>query len=377
MAETDEAVVVDRSKWMNVNNGVTQTTVTDEPPAEPATEPVVDPVQTEPATQATEPVTTQVTNPTPSQFDDIWKKEFGDADVNSVKDAYGKYKTILPEYETLKAQPPVSPYKTEGGKQIDEWLAKGVKLETIARFNNVKPETLNTEEAIKLKMEIENPAWSRDIIDAYYQTTYKHVADDLKSEEINALEAKIKEGAVLKAEAEAKAFLTDYLGKQFNPSEVMDATAKQREEAATKAGQFWTGQSAVLSNAVKGLNQEFKLKVMGEKGEQEVKLPFSFSVPEAEQKQLLDYALNSAVQSGVELTENGIKQVTDFVRGTLWAKYGESIARSAVEQALSEQHKHFSKIIHNPTTARTDAPNYGASPTREAAWKEKLGGGTV
>lgn len=371
MAENDEPIVIDRSKWMNSNNGVKTTPIVDDTPpavettaeATPTTEPTV-----------TEPATTQPATEQPTAFADIWKKEFGDADVTVVKDIVTKYNTIAPEYETLKAQPPVSPYKTDGGKQIDEWLSKGVKLETIARFHNVKAESLNAEQAIKLKMEIENPSWDASIIDAYYQSTYNHVADELKSPEQNALEENLKKGALLKAEAEAKASLSEYLDKQFNPSAVADATAQEREANLQKASQFWTSQSAAIANSVKQVNQELTVKVMSEKGEEDIKLPVSFVVPEAEQKQLLNYAIQSAVNSGIELNENGIAQVNEFVKNTVWAKYGESIARSAVEQALSEQHKHFSKIINNPTVARTTSPNTAATGTREAAWKSILAG---
>lgn len=366
---TEEVTVVDRSKWMDTNNGVTK--ITPEVVVETTVAPVVEVAPVTETTTTTE-VVAPVTTTAPSQFEDVWKKEFGDTDVNSVKEILTKYNTIAPEYETLKSAPPVPTYKTEGGKQIDEWLAKGVKLETIARFSNVKPEEVNGEQAIKLKMEIENPSWTPDIINAYYQTTYNHTPNDLLSEEENALQENLKKGAMLKAESESKAYLTEYLGKQFNPSEVVDATAKQREEALVQASQFWGAQAPVLSNAVKQISQELSFKVMGEKGEEEVKLPVNFIVPENDLKQLTDFALQSATRSGVELTEKGLQEVKAYTQQLIWAKFGESIVRSAVQDALSKQQESFAKAIHNPTVATTSSANKGVTDARQQAWRAKL-----
>ena len=283
MAELEEPIVVDRSKWMNPNNGVSKTEPIEQVDA-PVVETAADTTPPPPSTETpnTEPPKTDApVVEQPTAFADIWKKEFGDTDVTAVKDIVTKYNAIAPEYETLKSQPPVAPYKTDGGKQIDEWLSNGVKLETIAKFHNVKADALNAEQAIKLRMEIENPTWDADIIDAYYQTTYKHVADELKSDEVNALEEKLKTGALLKAEQEAKSFLSGYLDKQFNQSVVADAAVQERAANLQKATEFWTAQSSNIANTVKQVNQELTVKVMSEKGEEEVKLPVSFVIPEA------------------------------------------------------------------------------------------------
>jgi hypothetical protein len=365
-----EVTTVDRTSWMDTGNGVKTTPIvenTDTTPANTDAPPAS--VDTPPVQTDTPPATTD-TPPTVDPFEAKWKETFGEVPLETVKEKFTQFDTIKEEYEKSKTIPT---YKTEGGKQIDEWLAKGVKLETIARFSNVKPEELQGEQAIKLKMEIENPTWTREIIDAYYNSTYTHQPDELKSDEANALEANLKKGALLSAEAQSKTFLSDYLGKQFNPSGELEAVQKQREESAAKASQFWTGQTSAISNAVKTVRDELKFKVMGEKGEEEVKLPFSYTVPDAELKQLVDYALQGAVNGGIELTEKGVAQVNDYVQGLVWAKHGKNIVHTAVQDALSKQNEAFRKTIHNPTVAQTSAPNVAGTKTaREQAWEAKL-----
>lgn len=360
---SEEVTTIDRSSWLDASSGITQT-------APQITAPVVE-TQVAPVVEA--PVVDVQPAPVVSTFNDEWKKEFGDLDVTTVKQKLSQFDTVVPEYEKLKTAPPVSPYKTDGGKQIDEWLSKGVKLDTIARFSSVKPEELKGEQAIKLKMEIENPQWSKEIIDAYYHSTYSYQPDELKSDEANALESNLKMGAMLKAEADAKGYLQDYLGKQFNPSGELDSTKLQREEATKQASNFWASQSGVISNAVKQVKDELRIKVIGEKGEEELKLPFSYTVPENDLKQLTDFALQSAVSGGVELTEKGVAQVNDYVQGLVWAKHGKQIVYAAVQDALTAQNNAFRKTIHNPTVAGTSATNTaGAKTAQQLAWEQKF-----
>lgn len=362
---TEQPQITDRS-WVNPNSGIFLSVPAEDTP--PSTNDTQAPTNTDAPPAQTD------TPPVVIPFEDKWKSEFGDVDIATVKERYSQFDTVYKENETLKSATQVPTYKTEGGKQIDEWLAKGVKLETIARFGNIKDATeLAGEQAIKLKMEIENPTWDASIIDAYYKQQYKHEADELKSDEINAMEETLKRGAVLKAEAEAKGFLKDYLGKQFNPSVELDTTAQAKQEAIAKASQFWTGQANVISNATKQVTTELRFKVMGEKGQEEVTLPVNYVVPEAELKQLTDFALQSAVNGGVELTEKGVASVNDYVQGLVWAKYGKNIVNAAVQDALSRQEQAFRKTIHNPTVAGVTTQNMGnISTSRMDAFRQKL-----
>lgn len=359
---------VDRNHWAAEGSDVAGFEVVNNqaPVAETVTEPAVESV-------VTAPVAESAPAPIASEFDSKWREVFGDADVNTVKEKFSQFDNVYKEYADLKSNPPIAPYKTPGIDQIDEWMSKGVKLETITRFSQLTPEKLNEDEAIKLAEEIKNPQWQKRHIDADFNSKYNYTPDDLLSEEENQTRQDLVEARKLKASAEAKDFLQDYLGKQFNPSGVLDAEKKTRDAENEKLTSFWTSQASVLSNTK--VSDELKFKVNGAKGEEEVKLQFNYAVPENDLKEITDFAIQNAIAAGVQPTEDGIKQVRGYINELVWAKQGRSIVNAAVQNALSEQNKAFMKMIHNPTVAgTTQVIQSQQSSAREGAWQQRLKG---
>lgn len=356
-------VVVDRNHWAQTDPGVAgfdQVTTTETAPETTVNTTTETVVESQPATQA-------------SEFESKWKEVFGDADVNTVKEKFSQFDNVYKEYSELKSKPPVAPYKTPGIEKIDEWMSKGVKLETITRFSELTPEKLSEDEAIKLAEEIRNPQWQKRHIEADFNSKYNYTPDDLLSEEENQIRQDLVEARKLKAAAEAKEFLQDYLGKQFNPSGVLEAEQQTKKAESEKLNSFWTSQASVLSNTK--ISDELKIKVNGSKGEEEIKLPFSYSVPENDLKEITDFAIQTAIAAGVQPTEEGMRQVQGYINELVWAKQGKSIVNAAVQSALSEQNKAFMKMIHNPTVAGTTQVIQSQQVSgRESGWQQRLRG---
>lgn len=306
-------------------------------------------------------------NDTPAviPFETKWKETFGDATPETVKEKFSQFDTIHTEYEQLKTRPT---YRTDAGKQIDEWLDKGVKLETIAKFSSVKPEELTDDQAIKLRAEIENPKWEAKHIEADFRSKYTHTADELVADEINQTHADLKEGAKLRDAAAAKAFLADYLNKQLNPSGELEAVKQKQAEAKSALSQGWVNNSSVLQSSVKEVKDELVFKVPTEKGEEEVKLPYSYAVPENDLKQLTDFAIQTAVNQGIQPTQEGAKQVTEYLQGLIWAKFGKNIVQAALTDAMSKQQAAFARIINNPVPTGGGGTVTPSNMTREEAF---------
>jgi hypothetical protein len=360
-------VVIDRNHWAQSGPDVAGFEVVNN--QETAPESVAPPVvensaETSPAVENTA---------TASEFDSKWKEVFGDVDVNTVKEKFSQFDNVYKEYSELKSKPPVSPYKTPGIEKIDEWMSKGVKLETITRFSQLTPESLTEDEAIKLAEEIKNPQWQKRHVEADFNSKYNYTPDDLLSEEENQIRQDLVEAKKLKAAAEAKEFLQDYLGKQFNPSGVLEAEQQTKKAESEKLSSFWTSQASVLSNTK--ISDELKIKVSGAKGEEEIKLPFSYSVPENDLKDITAFAIETAIAAGVQPTEEGMRQVQGYINELVWAKQGKSIVNAAVQSALSEQNKAFMKMIHNPTVAGAGQVIRSQQVSdRESAWSQRLRG---
>lgn len=310
-------------------------------------------------TETTE--TAQATQPIP--FEQKWKEEFGDVEITKVKERYSQFDTVAQELEKYKTTPS---YKTDAGKQIDEWLSKGIELNTIVKFKDIKAESLTPEQAIKLKMEIENPKLEAKHINALYESQYTHVVDDLKDDAYNNQNAILKEAALMKDAESAKSFLGDYLNKQFNPSGVLDS-AKQRE-AMEQLGTSWTSNSNVLLDVAKEVKDEISFKVVGKGGEEEVKLNYSYALPSGDLETLTKSAIAAAVQSGIQPTKEGLAQVQNYLQGLVWANHGKKILQSAVNDALSKQAESFQKMIHNPAIQGGGGHQVGNSLTMEEAF---------
>lgn len=293
-------------------------------------------------------VETPSEQPTVTPFEERWKQEFGEVDVNTVKERFSQFDTVHKELEEIKTKPV---YKTEAGKNIDEWLAKGVSLKTITKFGDVKAEELTPEQAIKLKLEIENPQWEQKHINAYYDSKYVHVADELKDDSFNEVNATLAEAALMKDGQEAKSHLAEYLSKQLNPSGVLDNSKK--DEAVKQLSSTWYNNSNVLLSSAKEIKDKLSFKVAGEKGEEQVELPYSYVVPENDLQTLTQSAIDAAIQSGIQPTQEGLRQVQSYLNGLIWANHGTKILQVAVNDVLSKQTEAFQRIIHNPVVAGT------------------------
>lgn len=316
----------------------------------PVTEPVVNPVVTEPTVTtpvvATEPVTTEPKTDVPvvTPFESKWKELFGDATPEAVKQKYGQFDGLNSQFTELQSKPT---YKTDAGKQIDEWLSKGISLSTIEKLSTVKPEGLSDEQAIKLKEEIQNSVLKPEHINAIYNNKYG-VSEDELDDNVKIL----KQASLLKDGNEAKTFLADYIGKQFNPPTPENKQAEV-EKQTKELAQSWVKYDSSINQALKEISLQGKYNRFGEKGEQEQILNYKYAPAENDLKVVTETALTAAIKAGMQPTEENIRTIADYANEVVWAKHGKQIMQGAISQLAGEYNAYFKSIINNPQLAGT------------------------
>jgi len=330
------------------------------PDYEPAVETVVETPVVETTPQVTEtPVVTPSTEvktetapttevkqdaPVVVPFESKWKEIFGDATPEVVKQKYGQFDGLNSQFTELQNKPT---YKTDAGKQVDEWMAKGIPLQTIAKLSTIKPEGLSEEQAIKLKEEIQNPVLKPEHIEAIFNSKYATSEDEL-DDNVKIL----KQASLLKDGSEAKVFLADYIGKQFNPPTPENKQAEV-EKQTQELAQSWVKYDSSISQALKEISLQGKYNRFGEKGEQEQVLNYKYAPAENDLKVVTETALTAAIKAGMQPTEENIKTIANYANEVVWAKHGKQIMQGAISQLAGEYNAYFKSIINNPQLAGT------------------------
>lgn len=278
-------------------------------------------------------------------------KEFGIADKDAIKANLTELPTIKQtltdlqtrwtpeveqEYKTLKETPPVAPYKTEEAKYVDELAAKGISLKTIAQYIDVDPEKLDDTTAIKLATRLKNKGWEDKHVEADYQS--KFIVDDTDPS-VTETHKTLIDANRIQAAQDSKAFLKEFIGKQFTAP--VDTSAAAKQEQFNKAAEFWTTQAPSLVAPVSKVSGETELTLPGGKGEVITKVPYTFTVPENSLKEITDNAVRIAAANGIPNTEAGAKQVQAFIQQSVFAKHGSEITAAA----LREQQNKFVDFI--------------------------------
>lgn len=305
-------------------------------------------------------------------------KEFGIADKEAIKASLTEFPTIKQtltdlqtrwtpeveqEYNTLKTTPPVAPYKTEEAKYVDDLAAKGISLKTIAQYIDVDPEKMEDTQAIKLATKLQNKGWEDKHVEADFQS--KFIVDDTDPSVTDTYKTLIDANRI-KAAQESKAFLKEFIGKQFTAP--VDTTANAQAQAVQKATDFWTAQSTSLVAPLSKVSGETELKLPGGKGEVATKVPYTFSVPENSLKEITANAVRLAAHNGIPNTEEGVKQVQNFIQQSIFAKHGHEITAIALQEQQNKFIDFITAEFHNGTP-----PKAGGGFTTPAADDDRWG----
>lgn len=303
-------------------------------------------------------VTTPVVEPTvttPATFNEVeyLKTNFG---VDKLEDAKTRFsgisqleeqnKNYVSEIEKLKLNPTF-----KGGdisKFVDEALAKGVPLETIAQLAKIKDvDSLSAEDKWKYNEKVNHPYKTDAEINA--QFNHKFGVDDLEDDNVKLLKS-----AALKEESVAAGNgIKDYINKTLAPAqspEVAQAEAKVKLDALA---QSWQPNIGKVSSGLKEVSKQIPIQTFGAKDGEVTQFDFKYAVPEADQKAIEQDALKAALRGGVQADDNGIKQVADYAKELLWARHGEKIALAYVQDAVTHLTKNFAGLVNNPELART------------------------
>lgn len=322
-------------------------------------------VETPSQTPTEEPQQQTTVNPA-----ELIQKELGYA-PEVIKERLSTYESIAQERERLareleevKAKPS---YLTEAGRKVDEYLSKGVNLATIQKFDGLNVEALSPEQRVKLQLEVQNPAWKPEHIDAYYNSKYATDPDNLDPS-ANML----KEAQLLQDDAAAKGFLSQYVVDKLNPAPVADANAAMQQKAKELAGQ-WQGQMPVLTNAMTELKQEVTSKAWGAKGEEDKASAFTLPLSEQNRTEIWNAAVNAAISNGVTPTAEGIQHVKELANKIAWSTYGPQMVEAALKRQSEELIASFKQSINNPVAVGNATPRQNAptEKTREDAWRER------
>jgi hypothetical protein len=290
-------------------------------------------------TQTTAPVveTTQVEQP---KFEDLLQKEFG-ADVNTVKERFTKFSDLEKQVAELSEKASKTIYKTEYGKQVDEWLANGVPIDTIARFGKMDLKQMDADAKIRTMLQIKYPHSSPEHIEARFERDY--LADELATDR----EKLLKEDDKLQAAVEAEAFLADYIGKQFaTPSNEPDPKEVQKQ---TEIKNYWTNQTPLLSKNFEKISMNVDVPVIGQKGQEQLKVDIALEVPADTLSAITSRAMNSAIAAGLPNTEESVKEVQSYIKGLVWAEYGEKLMENYAAKREAAIWAHVQKTLDNPS----------------------------
>lgn len=315
-----------------------------------------------PATEVTPPAA----NDTPTFNEaEYLKSEFGIEDKTAIKERLTKFdetttnfnnlqtkfNEIEPEYNKLKETPAtVLPYKTEAGKYVDELYSKGVtNLKEIIQWHDVDPADstkMSDETAIKLAAKLGNKGWEDKHADAFYAS--KFVVDDTDPT-ITDTHKTLIEADKIKAAQESRNFLSQYIGKQFTPP--VDEQRALIEEKQKQALDFWNKQIPSIVSQSNNVSGEAEFKLMGSKGEQSEKLPYSYVVPADSLKAITDNAVRIASAQGIANTEEGMKQVSAFIKQSVWASHGDAIVAAALQAQQNRFMDFVQTEFHNAQPA--------------------------
>lgn len=286
-------------------------------------------------TTITEPTTTTVTEQ--PKFEDLLQKEFG-ADVNTVKERFTKYDELEKQLKELSSKPT---YKTDYGKQIDEWLANGVSIENIARFGKMDLKTMDADAKIRTMLELQNPHLTPQHIDAIFESKYH--GDDLDTDNAKLL----KEAEKLQAAVQAETFLSDYIGKQFSaPSDEPDPKVLLQQ---AQIKEFWTTQTPTLAKSLEKISFNAEIPVIGQKGQESIKVDIALDIPKETLSAITERATLSAIAAGLPNTEESAKEVQAYIKSLVWAEHGETLLQNYAAKREEAIWAHVQKTFDNPT----------------------------
>ncbi len=254
--------------------------------------------------------------------------------------------------ETNKYKPAFEALEKAGevGQLFVNSIAKGIAPETLAQIYKLKPEELSAEDAWKINEKLNKPYLTDAQINAKFQN--KFFVDENELDENVKL---LKQAELAEESQNARSGIKEYMGKTLSPqaAQVADPAV---EEAKVKAVQeqlrtVWQPALPALANSLKIVSKQIPIQTFGAKPGEVTNVEVKYNVPEADQKAIMDQAMQTAVLNGVTPNEAGLKSIQDYAQRLMWASYGPQIAKAHGDDIVTAMTAQFEAVMNNPQLA--------------------------
>lgn len=221
-----------------------------------------------------------------------------------------KYNSTLNEFNTYKET--VKPVANDFVAHIDSLARKGLdknQIKEAINYIDLDPETMKPEEVVKTAYKFRTPGVQDNHAEAYYRSKfYVDPADDSVDEQTKVL----KEAELITSANADRTFLKDFIGKKFTAP--VDVQRQEIEQKTNKLTTFWSAQLPEIVKNSRKIEGTATFTLPGGKGPVEAKADYAFELPEERISEYQSQFLQSAVRGGVADNEEGVKQMSDFVK---------------------------------------------------------------
>lgn len=221
-----------------------------------------------------------------------------------------KYNSTLNEFNTYKET--VKPVANEFVAHIDSLARKGLdknQIKEAINYIDLDPETMKPEEVVKTAYKFRTPGVQDNHAEAYYRSKFYVDPDD---ESVDEQTKVLKEAELITSANADRAFLKDFIGKKFTAP--VDVQRQEMEQKTNKLTTFWSAQLPEIVKNSRKIEGTATFTLPGGKGPVEAKADYAFELPEERISEYQSQFLQSAVRGGVADNEEGVKQMSDFVK---------------------------------------------------------------
>lgn len=221
-----------------------------------------------------------------------------------------KFKTVESDFTNYKET--VKPVANDFVAHIDSLAKKGLdndQIKEAIQFIGVDPETMKPEEVVKTAYKFRTPGVNDNHAEAFYRSRFYI---DPENTEVDEQTRTLKEAELITTANTDRAFLKEYIGKKFTPK--VDVERQEQEQKSQKLTTYWSAQLPEIVKNARKIEGTASFTLPGGKGPVEQAVKYAFELPEEKVSEYQSQFLQSAVRGGVADNEEGVKQMSDFVK---------------------------------------------------------------
>lgn len=300
---------------------------------------MIDNPTTEEKTGVNQQAANEPPQPTPPSFSEITGGKFESWEqvnerLSSLESEAGQYKSRYDELEAGR-------YANETSKRYDELVRGGAsqgELETFVRLQSIDPNTLAPENAIKLKLQLENPTATQSQIDEIFNYDYAALFDEYA-------EPAAKTKANLQMDRDANAARQLIASKKVESTET-SSMRQQRETLAQRERNFNEWESKLPS-----LLTGQKANVSWEDGEAEFSGEYGLGL-----EQELDVVKAQLRETGIPVNEQNVQAVRAAAMEVHLGKNFNQYLETATRDAYAKGYEKAKKEASNSAPVQRTEP---------------------